>query len=235
MESVIIGIGRKIALAGTSICLIGCPSPPSTKPVLSDGVGSAASSSPPVQVPSPQECFWNGEKKAATADEAAKDVAKLPLVSDMPYICSDFCRGGSGCGDQIFWQVVRDGMAAVPSLVELLDNPDVTTVDVPNIGGKYAVGDVALVALTEILRPVPRWQLAGISGNVERDAFTWFDYLRSDVAHRRTLKGNLEAWLEAKKPELIWHPQEGDSADAFGSVDCVSRCTHPAGGYFSVR
>ena len=89
---------------------------------------------------------------------AAQSVDSLRFVTDMPYICD----GGEGCGDRLFWTVVKQQKSVVPLLIDRLNDTTETAVYVPNFGGLYTVADVAYYALEEIIHGIPTFKLLGV-------------------------------------------------------------------------
>lgn len=147
------------ALVGVS-CLGSGPPPPSS-------VRDTTSAQPKSEA---SHCFWSSfERNGESAERLAQ---RLASIDDAPYICSDLCAGGPGCGDVEFWRVVRRG---TESLVALLDDGAATAVSIPNYDGRYAVGDVALLALAEVVHGIPirtsspatRWPATTVGVTVE--------------------------------------------------------------------
>lgn len=172
-------------------------------------------------------CFWDVPRSRDDAEVVAS-VDRLSAVTDLPYICSDLCRGGPGCGDALFWKVVRDGKLAIPYLVDQLDDATSTGVSVPNFGGKYAVGDVALTAL-EIIVDVPHEALVGVTQSADCGECAWWKFVRASRENRELLERSVRRFLSEHEERLAW----GRPAH-IPWLDCVENCEHPAGGSFSV-
>jgi hypothetical protein len=177
----------------------------------------------------PEKCFWEADAERRKAETPADRVRRLREVADMPYICSDLCVGGDGCGDAAFWAVVRDGLDALPLLVELLDDASPTRAVVPNFGGSYAVGDVALEAIEEIVHHIPTFELVGVTFDSECGGCAWWRFVRASPANRARVKKAVAAWLRNAKPKLV-----RSSSNGFENLDCVDYCTHPAGGHYEL-
>jgi hypothetical protein len=162
-------------------------------------------------------------------DTPADRVARLGTLSEMLYICDDFCAGGDGCGDANYWAVVRDGLDALPLLVDRLDDPTPTTAHVANFGGVYAVGDVALEAISEIVRGIEEFELLNVKFDPVCGGCSWWAFVRASPANRIRVKKAVGDWLNEAKPRLKWQP-----SDQFWTVDCVNNCVHPAGGHYAM-
>jgi hypothetical protein len=189
---------------------------------------------PAVSTEHPTEhCFWDDGQPDASGRDVRADVRRLWTVTDMPYICGDLCRGGSGCGEEAFWRVVRDGRAAIPFLVDSLDDATPVQAHVPNIGGLYTKGVVALDALQSIVRDIPVLDIVAMPRTAACPACTFWNFVRHDPAKRRLLKRKVGEWIEHHN--LVWRPSPGraDGRD-LGVVDCVHNCPHPAGGIYMV-
>lgn len=171
------------------------------------------------------DCFWDDagptSRNPAELDE---HVSRLLELRDMPSVCNDLCAGGPGCGDARFWRVVRDGRAVIPLLVERLDDASPTNADAPH-GGKYAMGDIVRVALTEILPDLPVAEFAGAADSEE----LW-KHLRANAANRSVFKRRAAEWVEQHESELVWRP-----GDSFVSLRCAEGCAHPAGGHYALK
>ncbi len=208
------------------------PSPPAGPPPRQ------ADSEKPDRKPSypfsrhPGPCFWEATDPKQMTDTLEDRVAKLAAVSDMPYICDDFCEGGDGCGDASFWTVVRDGLDALPLLVDRLDDASPTTAALPNFGGEYAVGDVALDAISEIVRGIPTFDLVNVKFDDSEEGCggcAWWNFVRASPANRQRVEKAVGKWLSEAKPRLQWQ-----RSDEFGTLDCVRACVHPAGGHYAL-
>src|ERR1044072_3484753 len=90
-----------------------------------------------------------------------KQVDSLKFVTNIPYVCGDArpTQLSTGCGDAIFWRIVHGKEAIIPFLIEKLSDTTQTDAIVPNFGGQYTVADIAYVALQEIIKGIPTFQL----------------------------------------------------------------------------
>ena len=216
----------EIALAACSPTSAHRLAAPSTEPTtkVTESIVAPAHPAPLVAL-----CFWDGGTAEISPSSVRDPVARLSDVTDMPYICQNLCVGGDGCGDPRFWSVVRDGKEAIPYLLDALQDPTPTEASVPNIGGVYAVGDVALTALGEIVHGIPISALTGVAPSQDCGTCAWWRFVRADPANRRVVKAKVMNWIKKHEPNLVWRD------DGFLlTVDCVEQCTHPASGYYEV-
>jgi len=146
----------------------------------------------------------------------------------MPYICRDMCEGGMNCGSDRFWRVIRDGRAAIPFLLDMLDDSRPTQVTLHHVGGVYAVGDIALIALKEIAPDLPYVRLTGVS--IQNGISAFWNFLHASAGNRRLLKKRVKGWFEQHDRDFAWEP-----GNSFHVMDCVSHCSHPAGGHLILK
>lgn len=134
-------------------------------------------------------------------------VDSLAYVTDMPYICESELPYAIGCGSKIFWEVVQKKEAIIPFLIDKLTDTTTTEAYVPNLGGKYAVADVAYFALNEIIDGIPTFDLLGVAFDAQGCGFcSYWNYLREDMEHRKGFQSSVKEWYNTNKPNLIWVP-----------------------------
>lgn len=201
-----------------------------TRPVLRVSTDSTATNKPQKSVRSTLAttitCFWTKQDRPGQRRETVAElVNRLSETSDLTYICEDLCEGGPGCGSPLFWRIVQEGEAAIPFLVEKLDDTTPTHATIPNFGGKYTVADVSMVALEEIVADLPYKQLVHVAPSKVCGECSWWSYVRASLQNRRTVKNRLQAWLASQN--LTW-----TASSSLTSLDCVTHCNHPAGGRF---
>lgn len=160
----------------------------------------------------------------------------LRLVTDMPYIC----RSGvekttnspvprSGCGDRLFWNVVKQKQHVIIPLIEKLADTTQTAAIVPNVGGYYAVADVAYKALEEIVTGIPTFSLLKVKFDAKGCGYcSYWHHVRKDVRNRRAFQSAVRQWYEKNKKDLTW-----TTSDDFSTCDCQGK--HPNGGHFEVK
>jgi hypothetical protein len=182
--------------------------------------------------PARVRCFWespDSDQRDAASDPIA-DVERLAQVTDMPYVCSDLCAGGAGCGDATFWRVVRRGKRALHALQTRLDDRTPTKATIPNFGKKYTVADVAFLAMKEIVPELSGYDLMRIEVSEECGDCAWWRFVNGPKANRTNLKAAVEKWLTVHEQSLVW-----TKGSRIVGMDCLDRCDHPAGGHFELR
>lgn len=139
----------------------------------------------------------------------------LRYVVNVPYI--------QNCSDPILWKVVGKGLDIVPDLIDKLDDTTVLKeVYVPFFGGEYAVADVAHIALLEIIRDIPTFELLGVEFDEKGCGYCsyWF-HVRSKVKNRKRFKEAVRKWYNYHKNYLEW--TEGNGMSNTG--DCFKPLT----------
>jgi hypothetical protein len=111
-------------------------------------------------------------------------------------------------GSPQYLAIVNLGLPVVPELIDLLDRAAYTDHRVPLTGGNYAIGDIAMMAISDIVRDVP-W-LTFITGpddpEITEIGFgVYWEYVRASRANRQALKKRTQAWYDQNRSRLIWH------------------------------
>ena len=154
-------------------------------------------------------------------------IDSLKYVSEMAYICESV--DGVGCGDRIFWKVVRQKESIIPLLLDKLTDTTKTEAIVPNFGGQWTVADIAYTALEEIIKGVPTFELLGISFDSDGCGYcAYWNHLRKDFKNRVNFQNAVSTWYHKNKPDLVWV-----TSNDFLTCDC--RGKHPNGGHFEVK
>lgn len=113
--------------------------------------------------------------------------------------------------DPDYLALVARGLSVVPELADQLEDSTPTPQMVPLFGGTWAVGDVAMAAISDIIRDVP-W-LEFVTGRPDPDNVpivqscgfcAYWDYVRATPANRRTLRGEFARWYKQHRDELVW-------------------------------
>jgi hypothetical protein len=134
-----------------------------------------------------------------------KLVDSLKYVTDMPYMCESSLPYDIGCGSKIFWTVVQQKEAIIPLLIDNLTDTTTTPAYVPNLGGQYAVGDVAYFALNEIIDGIPTFKLLGVRFDKHGCGFcAYWNHLRADLKNRERFQKAVRQWYNKNKPNLVW-------------------------------
>ena len=160
-----------------------------------------------------------------------KLIDSLKFVKDMPYICEDTVPTelSVGCGDKIFWQTVKQKQNIIPFLLNKLSDTTHTEATVPNFGGQFSVADIAYMALQEIIKGIPTFELLGV--NYDKDGCGYCSYwthLRKDIKNRKKFQANVHNWYDKNKSNLVWV-----TSNQFLTCDCAGR--HPNGGHFELK
>lgn len=163
---------------------------------------------------------------------------RLSDVTEVPYACegtgestkSDTIIYNIGCGDKIFWDVVRCKLDAVPGLINKLSDTTQTKAAVPYFGGQYTVADVAYVALSEIIDGIPTFKLLGTTFDTTGCCYcSYWNYLRSNLKNRNNFRESVFRWYVKNRTKLVW--VKSDEVLTFDV--CAFR--HPNAGHFEVR
>jgi len=159
-------------------------------------------------------------------DNNQKLIDSLKYVTDMPYICEEV--GSIGCGDNFFWEVVKQKQTIIPLLLHLLDDTTETKATVPNFGGQYTVGDICYSALQEIIHGIPTFDIAGIKFDSNGCGYcSFWNYIRQPN-NRIIFKTKITKWYNDCKQKLIWVIN-----DKYEICDCSSK--HPNAGHYELK
>ncbi|RAV99227.1 hypothetical protein [Pseudochryseolinea flava] len=173
--------------------------------------------------------FWfSPDMTLAQRNTTAVD--SLVFVRDMPYICDRIPAEvlSVGCGDGIFWRVVSGKQAVISALIDRVSDTTQTNVFVPNFGGHYTVGDVAYVALQEIIHGVPTFDLLGVSFDEKGCGYCVYWNTIRNLKRRLRFQKALRGWHESNRKALVWK-----ESNDFATCDCRGR--HPNGGHFEIK
>ncbi len=119
-------------------------------------------------------------------------------------------------GGERFQGIIKHCLDVVPELIALLNDSTPTSNPVAYWGGDYAIGDVAMVLISEIVH-VP-WLDLVPTATVERIETIGFgvywEYVRESDSNRLTLQSNCDRWFTDNEDDLVWHslpssPQRG--------------------------
>jgi hypothetical protein len=134
-------------------------------------------------------------------------VDSLKYVTDMPYMCESEEPYANGCGSEVFWKTVQQKEVIIPFLIGKISDSTTTKAYVPNLGGQYAVGDIAYFALTEIIDGIPTFELLGVEFDKQGCGFcSYWNYVREDIKNRRRFERSVRKWYKDNKSRLIWVP-----------------------------
>lgn len=176
----------------------------------------------------------------AQSDFIKTTIDNLRFVKDMPYICEIVWSKNipstkntfiydTGCGDKIFWDVVRLKDKAIPYLIAKLNDSTEVEASVPNTGGQYAVGDVAYVALEEIIKGIPTYELLAVKFDEHGcGECAYYNHLRKSIHNREKFKKAVSKWFDKNKLNLVWIV-----SNEFSTCDCSGK--HPNGGHYEIK
>jgi hypothetical protein len=161
-------------------------------------------------------------------NDLREKVRKLKEISDMPYICEGAINL-PGCGQSAFWDIVKERDAAIPILLEFLDDTTSAIATVPNFGGNWTVGDIAYTALEEIIDGIPTFKLLGVKFDSKGCGYCvyWF-HLRASYKNRQVFKANVIKWYNKNQGRLIW-------VQSNQTLTCDCRFNHPNGGHYELK
>ena len=152
-------------------------------------------------------------------------VDSLKYVTYMPYIG----EAPDGNGDRIFWKVVQQKRAIIPTLIGLLTDTTSAPAHVPNFGGRYTVADIAYDAIGEIIHGIPTFGLLGVKFDDDGCGYcAYWNHVRSDIKNRKHFQAKVKAWYKVNKKNLVWI-----SSDEYNGCDCAG--PHPNGGHFTLK
>lgn len=175
--------------------------------------------------------------QAQTVDAAtATTVANLRYVMDVPLCSSEGIvpdptgkfKYNAGCGDHLFWQVVGLKLRAVPHLIALIENEELTQAKLPKGKGFYKLGDVAVMALREIVHDLPIEEFVGHKLSEFDNSAKFYQKVLKDAKKRTALKEAVQKWFADNNGKLTY-----EKGNTYGSCDCVGK--HPVGGYSALK
>jgi len=152
----------------------------------------------------------------------------LKQITTMPY-------NPELSGDSLFWVVVKEGMTAVPYLIDKLDDTTMTEASVANFGGNYTVADIAYEAILIIIQGLPTLEFAEDPLNPEpRDGYWgYWNYTRRSYENRVKFKNRVNEWYTKNKGNLIWIEYTRNFRTAPDWKFDKNR--HPLGGYYKLK
>jgi hypothetical protein len=128
-----------------------------------------------------------------------------------------------GEADPYFGAVVRHGRAAVPALLDMLD--DTREMEPPNevplVKGKFTRGDVAFEALLQIV-DVPWQELVPRKVKLERvpkvGFGAYYEYVRASPMNRKQIVSAVRKWYAANEKKLVYTELPGDPIGGYWSL-----------------
>jgi hypothetical protein len=162
-------------------------------------------------------------------------ISNIRYVTDVPYQQLEIPEGtdkfkyNAGCGDHLYWQVVNIRLQAVPQLIGMVDDVSPSQAKLPS-GVYYRTGDVALIALKEIIHNIPIEELSGFKPGDFAAPYYFYEQGLKDKAKRTALKEALLKWYRENQKNIVFKVGQ-----TYGNCECFGK--HPVGGayYFEVK
>lgn len=155
-------------------------------------------------------------------------VDSLKYTTDVPFINPDHYLTKFGCGDRLFWKIVKQKKEIIPLLLNKLTDTTKTNITVPKIGGKYTVADIAYAAIREIITGIPTFdQLLNLEVDTDGGRSHYWE-LTKYFMYRESFQNELVKWYNKNEINLVWI-----SSNKFLTSDCDGK--HPNGGHFEVK
>jgi hypothetical protein len=113
---------------------------------------------------------------------------------------------------------------AIANLIDKIDDTTKTTAQIRHFGGYYTVGDVAFVALQEIIIEIPTFKLLGVPFDEKGCGYCAYWQHLSEFSNRQKFKTALQDWYLSNQVNFVWinHKWEG--------YECFYR--NPNDGYY---
>lgn len=176
-----------------------------------------------------------GQQMKLELQEVIKQVDSLKLVKEMPYMCQDYIEVNKrnsltiGCGDELYWNVVRLNKNGLELLIAKLDDTTTTNSPVPLFGYNYTVADIAYTALQEIIHNIPTFDLLGVPFDKDGCGYcSYWQHLNKSFANRQKFKEAVKNWYHTNKDILVWV-----ESNNFSTCDCSGQ--HPNGGHYDLQ
>jgi hypothetical protein len=127
----------------------------------------------------------------------------------------------------IFWRIVKLKDEAIPILLDKIDDTTTTSALVRHFGGYYTVGDLAYVALQEIVHSIPTFELLGVPFDTNGCGYCAYWQHLSDFSNRQKFKIALKNWFDKNQQNLVWTEYK------WKGEECFYR--NPNNGYYDPR
>jgi len=128
-----------------------------------------------------------------------------------------------GAADPAFWAVVKHGKAAVPALLDMLDDTreTVPAAEVPLVKGKFTRGDVAFEALLQIV-DVPWQEIVPREVKLKRvpkiGFGAYYEYVRASPQNRKGFVAAVRKWYAAHEAKLVYTEVPDDPIGGYWTV-----------------
>lgn len=168
--------------------------------------------------------------------EILRKVADAPytceylIIDEIPGVSTDTFIFNTGCGDSLFWNIVKTKDKGIMPLISLLDCRELSAAPVPYCGNNYTVGVLAYMALSEIINGLPSISESLPPGS-EEEGTAWcgcLQVMRQDPAKVKIFKKTIARWYRKNRKELVWV-----YSDSFSTLDACS-FNHPNKGHYEI-
>ena len=157
-----------------------------------------------------------------------KLVDSLKYTTDVPFLDPHHYLKNFGCGDSLFWKIVKQKKEIVPLLLNKLTDTTKTNITVPIIGGKYTVADIAYAVIREIIAGMPTFdKLLSLDVDCDGGRSHYWE-LTKYFMYRESFQNELEKWYNKNEIDFIWV-----SSNEFLTCDCDGK--HPSGGHYELK
>jgi len=164
-------------------------------------------------------------------------VNNIRYVTEVPHGALEIAEPGTdgsvfqyntGCGDNLFWKIVGFRLLAVPQLINLVDDMELTQAKLPSGKGRYRTGDAALMALKEIIHNIPIEEFSGLKTADFAAPYYFYEKGLKDKKKRTALKEALLKWYADNRKNIIFKVGQG-----YGNCECAGK--HPVGGAYNLK
>lgn len=176
-----------------------------------------------------------GHQMTLQLQEVIEQVDSLKRIEEMPYNCADYVEINNrnalsiGCGDELYWNVVRLHTSVIELLIDKLDDSTTTSAVVPIFGYSYTVADIAYTALEELIHNIPTFDLLGVPFDTAGcGGCSYWQHLNAAYSNRQKFKAAVRVWYLTNKNNLVWIEN-----DNFATCDCHGK--HPNGGHYELQ
>lgn len=137
-------------------------------------------------------------------------------------------------GDTLYWNIVKQGKAVMPCLIDLVKNDDKTVLYSPNSLRNYFLGDVSYSLMSDIIVNIPvQALLKNINCNCSTDiGFINYWICLDNIEKRREFANELLQWYENNSDKLVW--VETNLHNYRDIMDEFHPYINPAGGYYII-
>lgn len=176
-----------------------------------------------------------GEEMKVQLQEVIYQVDSLRFIKEMPFDCEDKYYVNErhplsiGCGDELYWNVVKLNENIIELLIDQLNDTTTTESIVPLFGYYYTTADIAFTALQEIIHKIPTFDLLEIEFDKEGCGYcSYWQHLNKSYENREKFKSAVKQWYHYNKDNFIW--VESNSFET-----CICNGQHPNGGHYELK